>query len=73
MPLLLTLLLPVPLVCQLLPVLQAALERLDLPSTQSYLNDLFRQYDTDRDGSVDFEEFQRYVKQREWALRRAFR
>ena len=41
--------------------------------TQSYLNDLFRQYDVDRDGSVDFEEFQQYVRQRESALQRAFR
>ena len=53
--------------------MQAALDRLELPSTQSYLNDLFRQYDVNKDGSVDFEEFQRYVKQREWALQRAFR
>ena len=41
--------------------------------TQSYLNDLFRQYDVDRDGSVNFEEFQQYVRQRESALQRAFR
>ena len=41
--------------------------------TQSYLNDLFKQYDVDRNGSVDFEEFQQYVRQRESALQRAFR
>ena len=53
--------------------MQAALERVELPSTQSYLNDLFRQYDVDKDGSVDFSEFQQYVQHREHALKRAFR
>ena len=46
---------------------------MELPSTQSYLNDLFRQYDVNKDGSVDFEEFQQYVQQRERALGKAFR
>ena len=53
--------------------MQAALERVDLPHTQSYLNDLFRQYDVDKDGSVDFSEFQQYVGHRERAFRKAFR
>ena len=53
--------------------MQAALDRVELPSTQNYLNDLFRQYDVNKDGSVDFAEFEHYVQQRERALRRAFR
>ena len=63
----------IPELCPTFLAMQAALERVDLPHTQSYLNDLFRQYDVDKDGSVDFSEFQQYVEHRERAFRRAFR
>ena len=33
---------------------------------------LLKQYDTDRDGSIDYWEFQHYVRRKERAVRRAF-
>ena len=63
----------IPELCPTSLTVQAALERVDIPHTQSYLNDLFRQYDVDKDGSVDFSEFQQYVEHRERAFKRAFR
>jgi Ca2+-binding EF-hand superfamily protein len=52
---------------------QAAVKRLGLPPTNNYLTDLFKQYDIDKDGTVDYAEFRSYVLQKEASMQKAFR
>lgn len=52
---------------------QEALQKLGLPPTDHYINDIFRQYDIDGDGVVHEREFRSYVQRKEAAMRRAFR
>ena len=52
---------------------QEALVKLGLPPTDHYINDVFRQYDTDGDGVVHEQEFISYVRRKEAAIGRAFR
>jgi len=51
---------------------QAALRTLGLPANDAYMDEIMRQYDANRDGSVDFGEFRRYVAAKEAAIRAAF-
>jgi len=51
---------------------QAALRTLGLPANDAYVDEIMRQYDANRDGSVDFGEFRRYVAAKEAAIRAAF-
>ncbi|BDA49691.1 Calcium-binding mitochondrial carrier protein SCaMC-1 [Coccomyxa sp. Obi] len=53
--------------------IKKALRQLGLPPTEGYVNDIFRQYDTDGDGAVNESEFRHYVQRKEAAMRRAFR
>ena len=53
--------------------LQAVLKALGLPHTDSYLSDIYRQYDANHDGMVDLVEFQQYIQRQEAAMQRAFR
>ena len=52
---------------------QGALEKVGLPSTESYIDTLLRQYDRDRDGCVNFEDFASYVQKNEARMWQAFR
>ncbi len=49
------------------------LKHLGLPHTDSYLADIYRQYDANHDGLVDLAEFQQYIQRQEAAMQRAFR
>ena len=52
---------------------QGALERLGLPSTESYVETLLRQYDGDQDGCVNYQDFASYVQKNEARIWQAFR
>lgn len=51
---------------------QAALLHLGLPAGAGYMGDLLSQYDRDKDRSITFEEFSRYVQSKESRLRAVF-
>ena len=51
---------------------QAGLSRMGLPCSEDYLQEMMTQYDEDHDGTVDFDEFQRYVHHRRKSMRAAF-
>ncbi|KAK9805412.1 hypothetical protein WJX73_002357 [Symbiochloris irregularis] len=54
--------------------LKRGLQRLGLPhDSPAYLDQLLKQYDEDKDGTVDFWDFQHYVMRKERAIRRAFK
>ena len=52
---------------------QGALERLGLPSNESYVETLLRQYDGDQDGCVNYQDFASYVQKNEARIWQAFR
>ncbi|KAK9847953.1 hypothetical protein WJX84_002394 [Apatococcus fuscideae] len=51
---------------------RAGLSRMGLPCSEDYLQEMMTQYDEDHDGTVDFDEFQRYVHHRRKSMRAAF-
>ncbi|CAL8462209.1 g1740 [Coccomyxa elongata] len=53
--------------------LKEALNRLGLPGdSHAYISDLLKQYDRNHDGSIDWEEYRRYVVRKERIIRRTF-
>lgn len=43
-----------------------------LPCGKDYIKSLMKQYDSNHDGKVEFQEFQRYVEKREKDMQKAF-
>lgn len=52
--------------------LQSALRKLGLPASKQYVAALLKQYDRNNDGSVDWEEYKRYVIRKEKIVQRTF-
>ena len=52
--------------------LQAGMLSLGLPSSDDFVSDVMRNYDLDRDGSISFDEFSRYVRTKERVIIKAF-
>lgn len=52
---------------------QEALRKLGLPGdSRAYISDLLKQYDRNHDGSIDWEEYKRYVIRKERIVQRTF-
>jgi Ca2+-binding EF-hand superfamily protein len=52
---------------------QEALNKLGLPgNSHAYIADLLKQYDRNHDGSIDWEEYKRYVIRKERIVQRTF-